>query len=400
LQVIPHRGVRPLVGVATVVIIAGIFLVAANLFRGSYTDTVPVTLLTPRAGLMMYEGAKVQMRGVQVGKVASIEALPAGGAAIHLAMDPSQLDLIPANVSADIASTTVFGAKFVQLLPPANPSPENIHAGQVLRGEHVTVEINTIFQHLTSVLSKIEPEKLNQSLGAIASAFKGRGERLGRTLDDLNSYLAKLDPSLPNLNHDIAAAPAVASAYADVGPDLVEVVDNASQLSKSIVEEQQNLDAFLVSVIGLADAGNDVVGGNRQALTDVVHLLVPTTDLSNRYNEALWCSISGLLPLVHSPPGPFPAITVSVNFTAGVERYRYPQDLPKVGATGGPHCKDMGLPNIPFESKPPFLVTDIGNNPWAYGNQGVILNSDGLKQFLFGPIDGPPRNTEQFGQPG
>ena len=56
-------------------------------------------------------------------------------------------------------------------------------------------------------------------------------------------------------------------------------VKNTTRISQTIVEEQDNLDAFLVSAIGLADIGNDVVGSNRQALTDVLHLLVPTTDL-------------------------------------------------------------------------------------------------------------------------
>jgi len=395
-----HRGVRALVGVASVAVIAMIVVVAANLFRGGYTQTVPITVVASRAGLMMYPDARVEMLGVPVGKVASIEALPTGQAAIHLALDPAQLELIPANVSVDIASTTVFGAKFVQLTPPADPSPESVRAGQVLSADHVTVEINTIFEHLTSVLAKVQPEKLNETLGAIATAFNGRGERLGRTLDDLNSYLAKLDPSLPNLSHDIAVAPSVVNAYADTAPDLVQIVDNTAQLSKSIVEEQRNLDAFLVGMTGLAETGNDVIGGNRQALTDVLHLLVPTTDLANKYNESLWCTLAGMVPLANSPPMPIPAVVVAVNFTAGVERYRYPQDLPKVAATGGPHCKDMGLPVIPFESRPPFLVTDVGSNPWAYGNQGLILNSDALKQALFGPIDGPPRNSAQFGQPG
>ena len=32
-------------------------------------------------------------------------------------------------------------------------------------------------------------------------------------------------------------------------------------------------------MIGLADIGNEVLGQNRQPLTDVLHLLVPTTDL-------------------------------------------------------------------------------------------------------------------------
>ncbi len=46
------------------------------------------------------------------------------------------------------------------------------------------------------------------------------------------------------------------------------------------------------------------------------------------------------------------------------------------------------------------MVTDIGANQAQYGNQGILLNSDALKQALFGPIDGPPRNTSQVGHAG
>ena len=81
-----------------------------------------------------------------------------------------------------------------------------------------------------------------------------------------------------------------------------------------------------------------------------------------------------------------------------IERYRYPENLPKVAAKGGPHC--MGLPYIGFGNKAKYLVTDTNANPFKYGNQGILFNSDGLKQILFGPLDGPPRNTAQIGQPG
>ena len=50
--------------------------------------------------------------------------------------------------------------------------------------------------------------------------------------------------------------------------------------------------------------------------------------------------------------------------------------------------------------RPPYVVTDVGANQAQYGNQGILLNSDGLKQALFGPIAGPPRNSAQIGQPG
>ena len=83
------RALRALIGVATVVAIVAVIALAASLFRGGFTDSVPVTVMSPRAGLVMNPDAKVQIRGVQVGKVDSIEQMPNGEAAIHLAMDPS-----------------------------------------------------------------------------------------------------------------------------------------------------------------------------------------------------------------------------------------------------------------------------------------------------------------------
>jgi phospholipid/cholesterol/gamma-HCH transport system substrate-binding protein len=392
--------VRPLAGLGTVVALAAIVVLAVTLFRGTWTPTEPVTVISDRAGLVMNNDAKVKMRGVQVGHVESIESKPDGTAAIHLAMDPKQLHLIPSNVNVDIESSTVFGAKFVNLVPPPDPSAQKLRPGQVIQSQHVMVEINTVFQQLVSVLDKIDPVKLNQTLGAIATAFNGRGEKIGRTLTDFNAFLAKIEPSLPNLSHDIEAAVPTLNAYADAAPDLVATVQNSTQLSRSIVDEQQNLDSFLVSSIGLADVGNDVIGGNRQALTDVLNLLVPTTDLLSRYHESLYCSIAGLAYLGKWPHLQLPGVVVSAGLTLGVERYRYPQDLPKVAAKGGPYCKELGLPELAPEFRPPFVVADVGSNPNKYGNQGILLNSEGLKNWLFGPIDGPPRNTAQIGMPG
>ena len=101
---------------------------------------------------------------------------------------------------------------------------------------------------------------------------------------------------------------------------------------------------------------------------------------------------------LHSPNLPEPMIKVLVYIGFGAERYRYPSNLPKVAATGGPQCQT--LPVVPYDVAPPFVVADVGANPMEYGNQQLLLNSDALKQLLYGPIDGPPRNTMQIGQPG
>lgn len=392
------RYARPLAGLATVIAAAAVLALAVTQFRGGFTQTVPVTVVAGRAGLMMNPGAKVKLHGAPVGSVAYIQDRPDGQADIHLALDPSRLQLIPANVLVNIVATTAFGAKFIQLIPPESPSPQRLRAGQVLDAGRVTVEINSVFQQLTSVLAKVDPAKLNETLGAMATALNGRGARLGQMFSDLNAFLGKFEPSLPNLSHDIDAMADVSSAYADAAPDLITVADRTTRISQTLVDEQQNLDALLISSIGLADLGNDVLGANREKLTEVTHLLVPTTDLTNEYHQALTCSLKGMFPLALQPPTQVPGLEVLGGITLGAERYRFPKNLPKVAARGGPQC-DHELP-LAYNTFPPFDVADIGANPWQYGQQGILLNSDGLKQFLYGPLDGPPRNTAQIGQPG
>ncbi|TXI39870.1 MAG: MCE family protein [Mycobacterium sp.] len=395
-----ERGsVRALAGVLTVLALLMVVVVAVGLFRGSFTKSVPVTVVADRAGLVMYPDAKVKLHGAQVGQVDSIEALPDGGAALRLAIDPDAIDSIPANVGAEITSSTVFGAKFVELVPPADPSAESLRPDTVIRGgDRVTVELNTVFQQLVSVLSKVEPAKLNQTLGALAKSLNGRGDTFGQTLVDLDGALTKLNPALGNLNDELALAPTVFDAVADAGPDLLAIVDNTTRIGDTIVDQRDSLDTLLISAIGLADIGTEVVSENRGPLTDVVHLLAPTTDLTNRYNEALTCGLGAMLPLANGPGLPVPGAVLLQGFFLGRERYRYPDNLPKVAAKGGPQCTD--LPNVGYEVRPPFVVTDIGANQAQYGNQGILLNSDALKQALFGPIAGPPRNSAQIGQPG
>jgi len=389
---------RRLAGFATASVIVLLVAMAIGFFRGSFTRTVPVTVLSERAGLVMNPDAKVKLHGAQVGSVRSIDTLPDGRAAIQLAMNPAYLHLIPANVRVDISSPTVFGAKAVELVPPHRPDPEPLRPGQVLTADHVTVEINTVFEQLSSVLAKIEPQKLNQTLEALSAALDGRGERIGQMLTDFDEFLARVEPSLPTLEHELALAPQVVEAYADVAPALMETATAATTTGRTIVDEQTNLDKLLLHVSGLADIGIDVIGTNRAAITDVARLLVPTTDLLNRYHEALTCGLGGAAQLAKAPGSPVPGGLLLQTIVLGQERYRYPANLPKVAAKGGPQCTD--LPKVPFQKSPPFVITDINANPAQYGNQGILLNSDGLKQMLYGPIDGPPRNTAQIGQPG
>lgn len=392
------NSLRMIAGVTTVVLLTGIVVLAIEMFHGLFVPSTPVTVVSARAGLVMNPDAKVKLHGVEVGRVSEIGPEPEGGAVLHLALDPKWIGMIPANVEARIVSSTVFGSKFVEFVVPQSPSRETLRAGQVLDADHVTVENNTVFQQLSDVLAEVDPGKLNATLTAVSSGLSGRGEKMAKAVSDFDALLATVEPSLSTLDHELDVAPVAAGAYADSAEDIVTTMRNLASVSTTIVDTQHQLDEFLISTIGLSDLGDDVLGSNSQQLSSAVHLLAPTTDLTNQYGPALTCGLEGALPLAKSPPPPLPGSITMIGFILGTERYRYPANLPKVAASGGSQCTD--LPHVPPGKRTPYVVADVNANPWQYGNQGILLNSDGLKQLLFGPIDGPPRNTAQVGQPG
>ena len=90
-------------------VIAALSTLTALQFNGTLRKSVPLTLVSDRAGLVMENGAKVKLRGVQVGEVASIGAESAAGtdsSKLNLRMDPGPFQNLPSNVEAEIKSST------------------------------------------------------------------------------------------------------------------------------------------------------------------------------------------------------------------------------------------------------------------------------------------------------
>ncbi|PRC55312.1 MCE-family protein, partial [Mycobacterium sp. ITM-2017-0098] len=70
-------------------------------YIAAFTPTDTVTVLSPRAGLVMDVDAKGKYRGIQVGKVESIE-YAGSGAKLTLAINRSDMRYIPADAPVRI----------------------------------------------------------------------------------------------------------------------------------------------------------------------------------------------------------------------------------------------------------------------------------------------------------
>ena len=348
-------------------IITAIWLTSA-LFRGAFIPSVPVTLTSDRAGLVMEPGSKVKMRGVQVGRVAGIS----GGDPVRLQLeiDPDQAGIIPANVEAQIRATTAFGAKYVDLVFPDAPSAKPLTAGAVLVSRNVSSEVNTVFQNLLSVLKQVDPAKLNATLTAIADGVRGRGEAIGQATTDANQVLLALNPRMDTVRQDFVSLKGFSDTYGAAAGDILRILDAAATTGATITSHAAALDALLVNVTGLSRAGVDLLAPSQADLIHAVNTLPPTTDLLLKYNPEITCLLVGAHWLVDNGRdfggGNGKSAVVDASVLLGKDPYRYPDNLPIVAARGGPGGKPS-CGSLPDASKNFPVRQLITNTGWGTG---------------------------------
>ncbi|MFD3596374.1 MCE family protein [Nocardia sp. NPDC058640] len=374
---------RKLAALTMVGLLVGGAVFALALFQGAFTTTAQVLVQAPRSGLVLDPDAKVKVRGVEIGRVADINWRD-DSAQLVLEVDPEQLKLVPANAGVDIRSTTVFGAKYVNFVVPQQPSSGSLKPGATVAATAVTVEFNTLFQHMSDVLAQVEPEKLNATLTALGTALQGRGDKFGDLLVRSDRYLREINPYLPTLQQDLDKTGQVTDIYADASGALLRTVDNATVTSNTLSELQAQLDDVLVNVIGLSDTTGSVLRENESNLVTALDLLRPTTGLLFEYAPALSCIIDGLGPIMPLAEDVFggilPGVGMNASLMPGSKPYTYPKDLPKVNATGGPHCE--GVVTRAADSHSNYVVTDTSEGgPYTPSTEPLGLNDRAPKIF-------------------
>jgi phospholipid/cholesterol/gamma-HCH transport system substrate-binding protein len=354
------------------------------LYTGALQPAVPIVVASDRAGLVMESGAKVMMNGVQVGRVSAVS----GGQEpirLNLDIDAKSALLIPTNSGAQIRATTAFGAKYVDIIYPDNPSPKGLTAGAVLMSRNVTTEVNTVFENLVGLLDQIDPEKLNAVLAALSEGFRGQGERIGQAITDANDVLLQINPRSETIRQDWRSLKGFSDTYADAAPDIVSILDAASTTSTTITSHAKALDTLLLNTIGLARSGTDLIAPNQRNLIDAVNILAPTTNLLLKYDPELTCTLVGANwwlnegGALKNIGGNGRTFVADAAILLGNDKYNYPDNLPIVAAKGGPGGKP-GCGSLPDASKMFPVRQLITNTGWGTGmdirpNPGVAAQT-------------------------
>ena len=355
-----------------VIALVAIVVVTAALFNGWFRSYLQVTLTADRSGLVMEPGGKVKMRGLAIGHVAEVRSAADGGAVMTLAIDPHYAEYIPANVEASINATTAFGAKYVDLVYPSNPSAERITAWQTLRSLNTAVEVNTVFDNIVQLLDRIDPAKLNATLSAIAAGVRGQGQEIGQATSDANAVLLELNPRTETIRTDLRAVRGFADTYGAVAGDLLNTLDAFSTTSATLAAQPDDVDTLLANVIGFADSGVQLLRAGKDDLVRTVEALEPTTSMLYEHHPALTCTLLGAQWFIdnggaQAEGGNGYSIVLDASLAWGQDPYSYPDHLPIVGAKGGPGGKP-GCGSLPDPSKRFPVRQLVTNTGWGTGN--------------------------------
>lgn len=372
------EGFHPKVWAIILLVVGGlvVFLTAA-MFSGSFRRVVPITLTSDRSGLVMEAGGKVKLRGVEVGRVAGINGGD-GPVELTLDIDADRIPFIPANVGAQIRATTAFGAKYVDLVYPDDPSPARLREGEIIQSRNVSTEVNTVFQNLNGLLTKIDPAKLNSVLTALADGLRGQGANIGEGITDANAVLLQINPRAETIRRDFQSVKGFGDTYDGAAQNILTVLNAATTTSSTVTANASALDRLLLSVTGFSRTGTELLGPSKDDLVAGINSTEPTTALLLKYNPQLTCMLTGAYKLLQpESEGGYGYTDVTgghdgstdvldVALLLGDDAYRYPDNLPVVGAKGGPGGRPScgSLPDVGKNFPLRYLVTDTG---WGTG---------------------------------
>ena len=350
-----------LAGVVFLTSMAALVYLSVAIYQKKFDTVTMVTVKADRAGLQLAKFGDVRLNGALIGQVRSVEQ-DGETASIQVALEPEAAAEITEDVRVQILPTTLFGQKYLSFIPAEGQGGTPLSDESVIPTGQVetNVELSRILADLFPLLRAVRPADLSATLNALATALEGRGDQLGDTIEDLDSYLGAIDDSLPTLRQDLVELAEVADTYDLAAPDLIGVLRNLTVTSKTITAKRQELDVFFTDVAGLSDTTTRILVDNESDLIRIGEVTQPVLKLLEIYSPEFPCLIEGAARYKPVLAKTFEGNQVKQFIEFGTAQYEaYDEsDLPEYGEVGhGPWCAGLPFPPVP-----------IGPNSFADGS--------------------------------
>lgn len=233
-------------------------------------NAIVVSAQFDNAAGLVKDGA-VMIAGVNVGSVDSL-AVAHDKALVKLRLKTDAQ--VRQDVKAAIRMKSLLGEKYIELLPQSETAPLMENGGTIAETT-VPVEVDTVMKQIGPVLEDVDPKDVSAIVHSLALTLNGRGETIGKTLDNANATLGTLNRFLTknegNLDHLVASLDKASGR----APDLMERLD---RLTASLEPSAKALETHGPSLVARLDRVSGQLEPATEALAKKGPGLIDKTD--------------------------------------------------------------------------------------------------------------------------
>jgi phospholipid/cholesterol/gamma-HCH transport system substrate-binding protein len=251
--------------------------------------------------LAVYPGDRVQIMGVKVGAIDSIE--PAGDRMkVNFHYDSKYK--VPADAIASVLNPTVVASRIIQLDPPYTQGPVLADNAVIpLERTRVPVEWDDIRQQLDKLVKELGPAggsgkpgdkgALGDVVDSLADAMNGKGKDINATFKALSDAVATLNESRGDLFSTTKSLAVFVNALHQSDQQFVALNNNLAQFTglltnsdQEVAKAVQEIDTLLKTAHKFVDDNGSLLSKNINNLADVTNALMQP-DARNGLETAL-----------------------------------------------------------------------------------------------------------------
>jgi len=263
-------------------------IVGYNLYRKLTTNTVVAYF--PET-LALYAGDKVQIMGVQVGQIDSID--PAGDK-MKVTFHYDSKFKVPANATASILNPSLVASRNIQLSPPYTGGPVlEDNAVIPIDRTQVPVEYDELRDSLNRILTDLGPTPdqpkgpFGDIIESAANGFAGKGEQLNKTLTGLSEALYTLNEGRGDFFGVIKSLALFVNAlyqsdqqFVALNDDLKTFTNAFTNTNNEVATALQDLNQWLTTTRQFISKNGEVLTHDINNLADVTNAILQPDSLN------------------------------------------------------------------------------------------------------------------------
>ncbi|HEX2058354.1 MAG TPA: MCE family protein [Actinomycetota bacterium] len=239
-----------LLGFVALVLLAGATALTWFFLQGGFQTGMPVSAVFSSRGVgqQLPIGGDVKIRGVLVGVIEDVELDDDGTARVDLLVD-DELDL-PVSTKAEIRSKTVFGQKWVELIPPDDDAGELLAAGSEIPDSQTKepLELERALQLGHDLLSRLPLRDLSTVFSTLAAGFGGSEEDAARAIDRGIVALRAVNARSDELDLALVQLRQTAQWLDENDGDILSFMESLDEANRALVGAAPEYRASLQSV--------------------------------------------------------------------------------------------------------------------------------------------------------